>query len=80
MPETKRSAMLRNSEKPLMVAAAILMLLSLLSLTGCSPTRYVMIDGEETVTVKKTTIEKLYSSNERLTAALKRCQLERGEP
>jgi len=53
--------------------AAILMLLLPISTTGCSG-RYVVIQGEETVAVKKATLDNLYSDNERLLRALAKCQ------
>lgn len=56
----------------LMMAAA-LMLCLLSSTTGCSG-RYVVIQGEQTVTVKKATLDNLYSDNERLLRALAKCQ------
>lgn len=53
--------------------AALLMPLAVTSMTGCSG-RYVVIQGEETVTVKKSTLDNLYSDNERLLRALGKCQ------
>jgi len=52
---------------------AALTLLLLISMTGCSG-RYVVIQGEETTTVKKSTLDNLYSDNERLLRALAKCQ------
>ena len=49
-----------------------LMLPPLISMTGCSG-RYVVVQGEETITVKKSTLDNLYSDNERLIKALERC-------
>lgn len=56
-----------------MMVALVLMLTLQISMTGCKG-HYVVIDGEETVTVKKSTIDNLYSDNELLTKALKKCK------
>lgn len=54
-----------------------LMLLLLISMTGCSG-RYVVIQGEELVTVKKSTLDNLYRDNEQLLRALGKCQTIKG--
>ena len=50
-----------------------LLLLLLNSMTGCSP-RYVVIDGQETVTISKQVVDRLYQDNELLLKALKECR------
>ena len=57
--------------KSLLTAALTLLVLT--STTGCSP-RYVVIPGEEMIQVEKTTLDTLYSDNERLLKALEICQ------
>jgi len=52
---------------------AVLTLLLLISMTGCSK-HLVVVDGTETVTVKKSTIDNLYSDNEQLIKALIECK------
>ena len=61
----------RNFARTLLTATLTLWLL--ISMTGCSG-RYVVIQGEETVAVKKATIDDLYSDNERLLRALAKCR------
>lgn len=51
----------------------VLMLLPLISMTGCSA-RYVVVQGEETINVKKSTLDNLYSDNERLLKAVEQCR------
>ena len=63
----------RPSAKRCSKTALLLMLLLLISMTGCSG-RYVVIQGEETVTVKKATLDNLHSDNEQLLRALMKCQ------
>lgn len=52
--------------------AALLMLLLLISMIGCNR-HYVVVSGDETITVKKSTVDNLYSDNERLLKALEQC-------
>jgi cell division septal protein FtsQ len=64
----------RNFAKPRLGAMLLLsMLLALTSTTGCQP-RYVVVRGTETVSVKKATLDELYSDNEHLLQALKECR------
>lgn len=49
------------------------MLLLPISMTGCSG-RFVVVDGEEVVTVKKSTLDRLYVDNELLLQALEACR------
>ena len=51
----------------------LLTLLPPISMIGCSA-RYVVVDGEQTITVKKSAIDNLYSDNERLLKALEECR------
>ena len=51
-----------------------LMLLLLLSMTGCASPSAVVIPGGETITVQKGTLDDLYSDNEALLKALKQCK------
>ncbi len=53
--------------------APALMLLLLISMTGCA-SHSVVIPGGETVTVQKATLDNLYSDNEALLAALRYCR------
>lgn len=73
----------RTSSKPArrwpLLTALCLTLMLPLSTTGCSRP-YVIIDGEATVTVKKSTLDQLYSDNERLLQALDECQSRRERP
>lgn len=48
------------------------MLLLLISMIGCNR-HYVVVSGDETITVKKSTVDNLYSDNERLLKALEQC-------
>lgn len=57
----------------LRTTAVLWMLLLPISMTGCGR-RYVVIEGDQNVTVKKSTIDRLYSDNENLLRALKKCQ------
>jgi len=50
-----------------------LMLPALISMTGCGG-RFVVVDGEEVVTVKKSTLDHLYVDNEMLLQALAECR------
>ena len=50
----------------------LLLLLMLISMTGCS--RYVAVNGDEMVSVKKGELEQLHSDNELLIQAVKECQ------
>ena len=71
----------RNSEKWSVVrgqgsakpATTILMLLLLISMTGCSK-RYVVVNGGERVTITKESLDKLYQDNELLLKALETCR------
>lgn len=56
--------------------ALLLTLLLLSSMTGClkSSPHIVVVEGEELITVRKSTIDRLYSDNERLLQALKDCR------
>lgn len=49
------------------------LLLLLICTTGCAK-HFVVIKGEETVVVPKSTLDTLYSDNERLLQALEDCQ------
>ena len=49
------------------------MLLLLISMTGCNR-RYVVVNGDETVQVKKGELDRLYSDNENLLKALEQCR------
>lgn len=49
------------------------MLPPLISMTGCGG-RFVVVDGEEVVTVKKSTLDHLYVDNEMLLQALSECR------
>ena len=51
----------------------VLLPLLLNSMAGCSP-RYVVIDGQETMTISKQVVDRLYQDNERLLKALKECR------
>jgi len=51
----------------------LLMLLLLISMTGCNR-RYVVVNGDETVQVKKGELDRLYSDNENLLKALEQCR------
>jgi len=53
--------------------AVALMLPALISMTGCGG-RFVVVDGEEVVTVKKSTLDHLYVDNELLLQALEECR------
>jgi hypothetical protein len=55
----------------MMVMLSMLMLL--ISMTGCGK-RYIVIDGTETISVKKSTVDNLYQDNELLLQALEKCQ------
>lgn len=68
---------IRHSGRLLRRTALLLMLLPLISMTGCSG-HYVVIQGEETLTVKKSTLDNLHSDNEQLLRALMKCQ--QGKP
>jgi hypothetical protein len=66
--------MSRNSARLLIRAILItLMLLLPISQIGCTK-RYVVVEGDETVTVRKSTIDTLYADNEALLKALEDCQ------
>ena len=54
------------------VILSALLLLSLISATGCGQ-RYVVVQGGEKVLVEKAAIDKLYQDNELLTQALIEC-------
>lgn len=54
----------------------ILTLVLPISTTGCAR-RFVVIDGEETITVKKSTLDRLYNDNEILLRALEECRQEK---
>lgn len=56
-----------------MMTVALLMLMLLISTTGCSK-RYVVIEGNETITVQKSTLDNLYRDNELLIQALEKCR------
>ena len=45
----------------------------LTSMTGCSP-RYVAVNGDEVVSVKKGELDRLYQDNEQLIQAVKECR------
>lgn len=45
----------------------------LTSMTGC-PKSYVVVPGNETVTITKQELDRIYSDNEALIAALKSCK------
>ncbi len=45
----------------------------LISMIGCSP-RFVTVNGDEAVSVKKGELDTLHSDNELLLQALKECQ------
>lgn len=45
---------------------------SMISMTGCSK-RYVVVDGTEKVSLMKSELDKLYTSNEQLLKALELC-------
>ncbi len=62
-----------GSGSPLMMVTG-LMLLSLLSMTGCASPSAVVIPGGETITVQKQTVDNLYSDNEALLKALQECR------
>lgn len=49
------------------------LLCSLISTTACSR-QYVVVDGDETVTVKKSELARLHQDNELLLSALKECK------
>ena len=52
---------------------AVLMLLLLTSMIGCKGS-LVVVDGDEMISVKKSTLDTLYSDNERLLKALEKCK------
>lgn len=56
-----------------LVMVLLSMLLLLNSMTGCA-SRLVVIDGTETVVVKKATLDRLYADNEALLASLAQCR------
>jgi hypothetical protein len=58
----------------LLTTALVLTLLLLTSMTGCAK-RYVVVNGDETVQVKKSTLDNLYSDNELLLKALEECRV-----
>lgn len=47
--------------------------LALISTTGCAP-RYAVVDGSETVPIKKSVLDDLYRDNTDLLKALTKCQ------
>ncbi len=49
------------------------MVLALISTTGCAA-RYAVVDGDQTITVKKSTLDNLNSDNEALLKALNDCK------
>ena len=58
----------------LKMTALLLTLLLLTSTTGClRSSRYIVVEGEEMISVRKETLDRLYSDNERLLRALKEC-------
>ena len=61
----------RQNARRLKMATSMLLLL--ISMTGCSK-HLVVVNGEETVTVKKSTIDNLYQDNELLIKALNECK------
>lgn len=72
----------RNSERrflpplPLLIKEGSLIALTLIlliSTTGCNR-RYVVVDGGETVTVKKGDLDRIYQDNENLLKALEQCR------
>ena len=64
----------RNLVKLLLRTTLILStLLLLISMTGCLK-HYVVVDGNEVISVKKETLNNLYQDNENLLNALRECQ------
>lgn len=55
------------------VTAIALLLLSLISTTGCSR-RYVVVDGDKPANVTQGEVDKLYQDNELLLKALEGCR------
>ena len=51
----------------------LLALATLISMTGCSR-RYVVVDGDAQVSVKKSELDRLYQDNELLLKALEDCR------
>jgi len=51
----------------------VLTLASLISMTGCSR-RFVVVNGDETIQVKKGELDRLYQDNENLLKALEECR------
>lgn len=63
----------KKTARRLTMAVMISMLLWPISMTGCSK-RYVVVEGEETVVVRKAMIDQLLMDNELLLKALEECQ------
>lgn len=65
----------RTHGKPWRITTALLLTLLLLtSTTGCSrSSKFIVIEGEETIQVRKATLDTLYRDNERLLRALEEC-------
>lgn len=62
----------RSSAKKILLVLALCMLIST---TGCSQQRrFVVVDGGETVTVKKSELDRLYQDKELLMQALEECR------
>jgi len=60
----------QGSVKP---ATVVLMLLLLISMTGCNR-RYVVVNGSEKVTITKESLDKMYQDNELLLKVLEQCR------
>ena len=63
----------KGDGSPSMMALG-LMLLLLISMTGCASPLAVVIPGGESIPVQKQTLDNLYSDNEALLKALKECK------
>lgn len=64
----------RNTARRLAMEILLLSALAMLiSTTGCSR-RYVVVDGGETVQVKKSELDRLYRDNEDLMQGLEECR------
>ena len=73
MKKSRSMSRPNGSGSPLMMVTG-LMLLSLISMTGCASPSAVVIPGGETITVQKATVDNLYSDNEALLKALQECR------
>lgn len=69
MKRISRSTVRRLAREILLLS----LLATLISTTGCKP-RLVVVEGGETIQVKKSDLDILHSDNERLLKALEECR------